>query len=66
MSASLVGSEMCIRDRRCPSGPTRRLRVLWALRPVGSFQLPRKAASGAHWHHPARARIAFEQRRVQR
>eukprot|EP00969_Alexandrium_andersonii_P328192 14502658-Alexandrium_andersonii.AAC.1 len=21
MSASLVGSEMCIRDRRCPAGP---------------------------------------------
>eukprot|EP00969_Alexandrium_andersonii_P281483 12443423-Alexandrium_andersonii.AAC.1 len=33
MSASLVGSEMCIRDSRCSPSPTWQPRGRWAARP---------------------------------
>eukprot|EP00969_Alexandrium_andersonii_P003825 165664-Alexandrium_andersonii.AAC.1 len=43
MSASLVGSEMCIRDRSSPCGPQSRTP---ASRPRTPARLPRRRASG--------------------
>eukprot|EP00969_Alexandrium_andersonii_P289758 12807191-Alexandrium_andersonii.AAC.1 len=52
MSASLVGSEMCIRDRTCPTSlrslPSHREHHLWSLRSWGhGARDEREATSGA-------------------
>eukprot|EP00969_Alexandrium_andersonii_P018497 808687-Alexandrium_andersonii.AAC.1 len=48
MSASLVGSEMCIRDSRPPLGPLKARGPHARCRPFAEWTAPRQPVNGGH------------------